>query len=245
MEINILQELIYALNEDRERDVIMRHLCRTTSHTSHVVWKGTFRLDARRRSFQPWRLRARRCYLFTVAYRYGQNRIHFVAFVLDTMNDDGRVRLVCFDPGYNLYVQGTKVIVPIVRNAFEKGLGKRHLNVVYRTACIPIPRTSKVAFGVQFNGGASGRGRIDMADAFCQSWTLFFLKTYVENDQTDDFFKKWCAIPPRDRWVFLTHSFLIPSVVQHRVLRTTFCRHLPTLQSYLLSSFWTSRRTAS
>lgn len=202
---------------------------------SMVVWKGSFFLDKTNENFQffkKWKLQESKKYLFTVAYSYGIHRIHYVAFILDMSHN----RLICFDPGYNLYIHGVKKIIPIVATAFRNAhLVKKE--IVYKTAC--PKKYYRQSFGLQFNGNHPfHKPTTNIADAFCQTWTLCFLQMYVQNDFCDDLFQSLCRIHPSHREAFLINSFIIPCILTERTLKKRFSNTLPQIRGYLLENFW-------
>jgi len=188
---NILQNLIYTFNKDSVRSRVIRpHL------KKDYIYKGTFILDKQFPSFNLWRMQKNKKYLFTVAYRYRSNRIHYVAFVYDASTH----QLICFDPGYNLYLYGRFKIIPIVISIFKQSIP----SLVVQGKC---PMTK---YGIQFTNQSKFP-----ADAFCQTWTLFFLISYLHKNGDISFFKEWCKIPPSKRQYFLLHHFVLPTTKKH------------------------------
>lgn len=230
MEINnILQGLIYSFNEDPVRDSIVNTSLKDFKKCHHpVLWKGTYTLNENKEYFHEyrrWKLMKNKKYLFTVSYTYQTTRIHFVAFILDV----SRKELICFDPGYNLYIQGTQKIIPIIVNELTNS-NVIHKKVIFKTVC-------ESPFGVQYNGKAGCRS-ILCADAFCQTWTLFFLQRYLECNCSPDFFKTWCKIPPQHREFYLIQSFIIPTVMSNPIVSRQHKAHLPQLHEYILRQYW-------
>lgn len=238
MEINnILQGLIYSFNEIPIRNSILESALKKYGK-SKVKWKGTYFLDKENntfREYRKWKIAKDNVYLFTVAYKYGRNRVHFVAFILDMPKG----QIVCFDPGHNLYPQGEHKILPIVVNELLQNTSATK-KIVLRTAC-PQKYLAR-SYGVQYNGTQIpyNGSKIEAADAFCQTWSIFFLKTYLTNKCSILFFDKWCRIPPRYREHFLLQSFVMPCIVCQPILRKTFGTHVATLESYFLNDFWST-----
>lgn len=238
MEINnILQGFIYSLNEKLFRDSVMSFS--TKRFGNQIQWKGTIFLDKDHLNFhqyRKWKLMKKKIYMFTVAYTYDKNRIHFVAFILD-MNHQ---TLYCFDPGHNLYVHGAKTIIPIVVHELVNNniVTKK---IFFKTSC--PQKYMNTMFGIQYNGQLSyksSKSPIELccADAFCQTWTLFFLQTYLNNNCSTSFFKLWCRIPPKFREQFLLQQFIIPNIYQNPMINKIYGNVLDKLHEYSLRDFW-------
>lgn len=236
MEINnILQGLIYSFNDENVRNsVIQSSLARYPKSPAAVVWKGTIHLDKDHEQFKEyrkWKLTSPKIYLFTVMYTYGDDCVHYVAFILDMKTR----QLTCFDPGYNLYLYGKQKIIPIVVEELRRENIIVH-DVVLRTSC-PRKRICK-KYGLQYNGKDMVSKTSLPADAFCQTWTMYFLMTFLEHGCSTQFFIRWCKIPPRYRESFLISSFLIPRIQVDAALSKMYGAAVPLLQQYLLESFW-------
>lgn len=144
--------------------------------------------------------------MFTVCIRYEGNLVHYVAFVYDSQNKS----LVSFDPGVELYHHGQKTIVPMVHKAFQqKGLLKKYLIL---GSCHQFSFKKK-KLGIQFNG----KTKTSLpADAFCQSWTIFFLVKLLytsDLEQAKTMLSRWCSIHPKDREHFITSFFILPTLM--------------------------------
>lgn len=233
----ILQGLIYAFNEDRVRDMVMKRASSSSSKTK-FVWKGTLRLDASLSSreqltaLQRWRRRGDKIFLFTASYVYRRNRIHYVAFAFDPR----RRSLVCFDPGYDLYLYGRHKIIPLVANALYEA-GRIDAPTILKGPCL-----RRQGFGIQYDG-RNAKKVVLPADAFCQMWTLFFLTTYVQENGSLSFFEDWCRVRPRFREYFLLQHFTIPMLRQHpSVLVHEGGNVSDRLERYLTMAFWTQVR---
>lgn len=236
----ILQSLIYAFNEDIVRDEIMNRACRVASNAD-VRWKGTVRLNRQSQFTQhrKWRLctakRDDRMIVFTASYTYRKNRVHYVAFVLRPSKRE----LLCFDPGYDLYLYGRHKIIPMVANALHED-GWIDAPILLQGPCT---RKRQHGFGIQYNGDNPRKVRLP-ADAFCQTWTLFFLTTFIQHDGDVSFFEEWCRIQPRQREFFLLQNFTLPT------LSTTLSKRAKSIlnisekdkrivETYIMNTFWT------
>jgi hypothetical protein len=145
--------------------------------------------------------------MFTVCLLYDVNLVHYVSFVYLPSE---RV-LLSFDPGVEVYPHGQKTIVPRV-HALMKSLGLVDAHRV-EGAC-SVFRFRQKKHGVQFNGRTADKLP---ADAFCQSWTLFFLVRvlYLPDrslDRIAALVRDWCRIPPEGRQYFLTSFFILPTL---------------------------------
>lgn len=240
----ILQGIIYSMNEDVNRNFIVRSAISKLppNQRSNYIWKGTFHLKKEEQFHfhKRWRKTSTNTYLFTVAYSYNVDLIHYVSFVLDMK----KKQLLCFDPGYNLYTQGKCRIIPTVVNTMiQDGFIKN--KIVLKTKC-PVMSNydddKSRKYGLQFDGTVSSRSKTIPADAFCQTWTLFFLVTYIEKrGKSTAFFQDWCRIPPRFRQVFLLQAFVSPQCHSSEMLQSRLVGsrdHFDTFQSFLLKSFW-------
>ena len=226
----LLQSFIHAMNDfDTRNEVMAYHLLHSKNRT-HCQWWGTFVVRHEKgalRIVDPdplWKsfsktstleefLRQKRLsqkkspcsIIFTVCLVYDTNLVHYVSFVYTDRT------LVSFDPGVALYPHGQKTIVPLVHSAFKAcGLLDSH---TIEGACSEFLFRKK-KHGVQFNGLVHNTLP---ADAFCQSWTLFFLvrMLYLPDRSLPNirgFLKDWCAIPPSDREYFITSFFILPTL---------------------------------
>ena len=142
----------------------------------------------------------RRKILFTVCYCYGKQSVHFISFIYDPV----KRQLIHFDPGYLLYPEGQKILVPSIVAVFKK------CKLIDNTASSDIElggdckkylyNLQKQEIGIQFNG----RNR----DAFCQSWTLHFLVNEIH--KYDKSIEKYCRIKAPNRPLYLFKHFIIP-----------------------------------
>jgi hypothetical protein len=205
MEVNqILQNLIYLFNENRVRDSIMNRVLK--KNTKRYIWKGTFMLSGDRPllNYRRWKLINTKLYLFTVGYTYRGNSVHYVAFILDPK----KKQLLCFDPGYNLYLYGTHKIIPmVVKQLTSDGIISNQ--IILKTKC--SKKYYKENYGLQYNGKSPYKTLLP-ADAFCQTWTLYFLFSFVRLQEETSFFEEWCKIQPSLREFFIIQRFILPNI---------------------------------
>lgn len=243
-----LQTFIHCMNKDRVRSAIMRQHIETCGDKDSE-WFGTWYVRnthprqlhiAEASSFFPRTylskdlqtalsgrehrfLRGKRYKLFTVCIVYDMNRVHYVAFVYDRME---RV-LISFDPGVELYLHGMRTIIPLVRTAFrQRKLISRRVPIL--GPCKDYLLQGKQA-GVQYNGR---KGYLP-ADAFCQTWTLFFL-CQILSLRDSLFVSRWCKIPPKRRESFLIASFIIPTLEQNPTVSNQYFSMLPEKREHIM-----------
>jgi len=207
--VESLQTLIYIMNEDWVRNTILR------DHRSPgTCWMGSFQYRSRLEP-EPFRVIGRkRCryYLFTVALLYEQNKIHYMAFIYDKSIR----KMICFDSGYNLYHVGERQILPEVVGVFRDYGYLDSVDVQDR--CHQVYYNKR--WGVQYNGEDPKTVHLP-ADAFCQTWSMYFLVSFLR--QKDILFlKKWCAIPPSKRERYLVRHFIRPVLRQHARIQRYF-----------------------
>jgi hypothetical protein len=155
----------------------------------------------------------RKISLFTVCVTYEGNSVHFVSYIY--YPSEGK--LISFDPGVEVYHHGQKTIVPCIRQAFHKcGLisnAQSNQNVDLGR-CTDFEFCGKI-YGVQFNGTNQ--------DAFCQSWTLFFLIRSLFTTHNDhSFVSNWCKISPVQREFLIIIYFIIPSLSHFEEFRLKY-----------------------
>lgn len=232
-----LQTFIHCMNRDRIRSAVIRQHMQTCGDRDSE-WLGTWYV----RNTQPRQLhiaepstffprnhlhnnfqtslyerqdrliKGKRYKTFTVCILYDLNRVHYVAFVYDSVDRS----LTSFDPGAELYLHGMRTIIPIVRNAFRK------LQLISHKSPILGPCTDYLLQGKK--AGVQYNGRVDThlpADAFCQTWTLFFVCNLLSLHSTA-FVRRWCRIPPKRREAFLIVSFIIPTLQQNPTVSTKY-----------------------
>lgn len=214
----IMQNFIYVMNEDRNRDQIMRyHIHRSNQKKSHA-WMGTWvvrehkdglaedgvdlstRISRAKRKMEKTPIT-----MFTVCLVYEEHLVHYVAFLYVS---EAR-RLISFDPGVQIYLHGQKTIVPRIEKYFRnQGL----IDSDVRLGSCHQFRWKGKRMGVQFTGLK------DRPDAFCQTWTIYFLVRFLHSrsmkvDHIRAFVREWCKIIPKKRAVMLTEEFIIPTLM--------------------------------
>lgn len=229
---SIIKKTIRETNNRRDTISPATAKSRGTAGTRpHMVWKGTFFMNKTRNftAYRKWDLNKAKIFLFTVAYIYQDHNVHYVAFALDT----NKSRLVCFDPGDDLYLYGKLKIIPRIVNDMRK------CQIIKRVTDVKlVAKCEGSMFGIQYDG-RSARKTVLPADAFCQSWTIYFLKMYVEHNGSTSFFKDWCKIEPSLRQLFLLESFIIPTINTDRILYRSLKDDIPLLRDRLLTNYWT------
>ena len=140
--------------------------------------------------------------MFTCCYCYDYASVHFVSFIYDSK----RRKLTHFDPGVHLYPKGQEVLVPSVVKAFKlaKLIEKNKYGKPNDELGDDCPRYQYILkqepIGIQYNG--------NNRDAFCQSWTLFFLVDQIKH--FDESVENLCRIIPENRELHLYEHFIIP-----------------------------------
>ena len=209
---SFLQNFIYLMNEESVRDTIIREFCKQCQ--KNIAYIGTFYVEGKKHNFKDMsKNRALAATLvpplkkakgdknihFTICYSYDTSSVHYVTFIFMS----GKNELIHFDPGISMYNHGQKTIVPtIVKLLQDKKLIQENQEV---GTCAHFLWKGKKT-GVQFNN------QVHFScprDAFCQTWTIFFIYQ-ASKSKTFRFVKKWCDIPPEDRENFLLKKFIIP-----------------------------------
>ena len=138
--------------------------------------------------------------LFTVCLHYNLRNVHYVSFVYDY----SKKFLVSFDPGVMLYPEGQDIIVKGIVDSFQKA------NLLMKTtelgsSCYKYRYHFKnEKIGIQYN--------IEDKDAWCQSWSLYFL---IEQIKNNDIIEKVCKTYPYNREIYLMENFIIPILKQN------------------------------
>lgn len=165
--------------------------------------------------------------LWTVNFLYGDYNVHFVSFVFYTTTK----RLLSFDSGYNLYLPGQQVVVPGVMTALtqSKLFPNRVRHDGHRSFGLCPQFHYDEHFGIQYDG-ADPTLPSRPADAFCQSWSLFFLLEYIYHKGNLSFYEHWCKIDPLSRETFIIHRFFIPVFLLFPALWLAFRRAIHHLE---------------
>ena len=138
--------------------------------------------------------------LFTVCLHYNLRNVHYVSFVYDF----SKKFLVSFDPGVMLYPEGQDIIVKGIVDSFQNA------NLLMKTtelgsSCYKYRYHFKnEKIGIQYN--------IEDKDAWCQSWSLYFL---IEQIKNNDIIEKVCKTYPYNREIYLMENFIIPILKQN------------------------------
>lgn len=225
--VGLLQSFIHLMNDMETRNEIMAYHMRQS--TTPCRWWGTWfvrvsgnhsltltdtdpvwkykptslqdlvrHLDKKKRS-------ASTLCMFTVCLQYDAYSVHYVSFVYKDRT------LLSFDPGVRVYPHGQKTIVPRIQKLMES----LQMIDTHRVegACTAFCFRQK-KHGVQFNGRVHQKLP---ADAFCQTWTVFFLVrlfslTDASIESMSSLVQRWCSIPPGKREYFLMTMFILPTL---------------------------------
>lgn len=245
--LNVVQNLIYFFNEVSTRDYMVKLYAKKLFPRTRCEYMGTLfvreedddshallveRLEndgsesemghmtlddfMHKRMSKLTRKSRRPNKLFTVAILYKLSAIHFVSFMY---NSSAR-KLITFDPGANLYLNGSRVIIPNVINTFVS-LGL--IDDTDRVAITGLCGTKHNGrrYGVQYNGEDPRHTSLP-ADAFCQSWSLLFVIMCIVYDGDHSFVDTWCAIRPAHREAFVTERLFLSHVMTQPVLLERF-----------------------
>jgi len=244
--VNTLQELIYFFNEVPVRNfLIEKFLEEGVRRKTNCQYMGTYFvrekdddshvlvLDTDHHQQQSPKdptcfsdvIRQKRSFLlnkkgkktlFTMAILYKVAAIHFVSFLYDPVQQ----RIVSFDPGNNLYHNGSRVLIPNCVDAFVGHHMIPHQDhVVHTGMCKDYFHGRR--YGPQYNGEDPRQTELP-ADKFCQSWSLRFVLFCILNDGKHDFVHEWCKIRPRERENSMMTEFFIPILSHFAHLRNQF-----------------------
>ena len=212
---SFLQNFIYLMNNPQVRESIIKDFCKTCK--DKIIYLGTFYVSGAKynlvdNSFKtPFDKKLvkkmKQCQKkannqnihFTVSYTYDEVSVHFVTFVYEF----SKKKMIHFDPGIGMYDHGQKTIVPSVLAIFQNSNLLDENNEL--GICHKFMWKGKKT-GVQFNNLYH---LSCPRDAFCQSWTIFFIYQSTKS-KTFSFVKKWCNIAPEKREAFLILNFIIP-----------------------------------
>jgi hypothetical protein len=246
-----LQNFIYYMNIPNVRDTIVQKFFKSQKN---IQWWGTFYVSGSKKNMildrwnsdiivQPLatffstfakQLQNDKINLYSICYQYDGNKVHYISDIYDAQTK----RLIHFDPGISLYEHGQKTIIP----TWEKQYRKYHLlGKSKEIGKCDSYRWHGKQMGVQFDESNS----MFPADAFCQSWTIFFFYRLSLNIQDLSFMKNWCAIPPSKRKLFLLSNFILPFLMYERkhyqkickIMRRKNCNSLSTLYNSMEHCF--------
>lgn len=209
---SFLQNFIYLMNDENVRSTIITKFCKDCSRNLKYI--GTFYVNGskynlidtkQKQSFKKVltsklkKLKTKNEIHFTVSYSYNINSVHYVSFVYLPSTK----KLIHFDPGISMYEQGQKTIVPSVFQLLKQ---ENLLKTQEEIGECPKFNWGKKKTGVQFNNHPY---QPCPRDAFCQTWTVFFIYQ-TSKCKTFRFVKKWCEIPPEKRETYLVQNFIAP-----------------------------------
>lgn len=230
---HIMQHFIYTMNDPIYRNDIMKYHLVHSHKTKTHQWMGTwvlsqksdslffketdplfgkqkftgknlsFFLQSVQNKFEKYPVS-----MFTVCLVYDEYLVHYVSFIYLSSEK----QLISFDPGVDIYPHGQKTIVPLLQAEFrDLGLINTKKSENRLGYCHNIRWKAR---GLQFTGVENH------PDAFCQSWTIFFMIRFLYSDGGEDqyetikqFVHDWCNIRPHRRAVMLTERFIIPSLL--------------------------------
>jgi hypothetical protein len=235
-----LQQFIYDLNGSKLRTQIMKMCLKTSNAKGIYRWMGTIRFTEGMPDLQKTKLlgslqgKISRCsfdtiFLFTLSYLYEGNRIHYIAVTYDKKTKT----VVIFDSGYNLYPVGKTILIPLVKRMFLSLSSK--ILFFEKTSC----QSSK--YGVQLKKDTKRHIKLNNdshRDAFCQSWSLFFLMCYVRYQGDLNYFEKWCQLKSNQRLEYLIQNFVIPVINSNRYLFQKYWKLEYHLQQELGMKLW-------
>jgi hypothetical protein len=278
-DFHLLQQVIYFFNEHDIRDYIMNVLLRQLYPEAPFTYLGTLNVHLqdqnlmiqqtnetlenvlsksipalknkkkKEKNDKPEMVDS----MFTICIHYEDVKVHFVSFVYE-MNPP---RLVSFDSGSNLYTIGEKTVIPEVQRIFEKLElipSSKHKNHKHHIG-ICSKRYFMKKFGIQFSGENPIFHSLP-ADAFCQSWSIFFLIEWVRHHHktrhhyptigkpsNGHFVRQWCKIIPSEREWFIISTFFIPLLSYNPFIHAEFAKHYPNthickLIDYMLEEKW-------
>ena len=149
--------------------------------------------------------------IFTVCYHYNTVNVHYVSFVYDPKEKE----LISFDPGVDVYPEGQKEIVPALTKAFRKAKLLKKTEELGKTCNKHRYLFRNEPIGIQYNSKTK--------DAFCQSWTLYFL---LQQIRQKNIVRKVCRIHPANREIFLFKEFIIPILEKNKKYIEDICKKI-------------------
>lgn len=227
-----LQQFIYDMNSGHLRTKIMNQCLSKYDTHKKYSWVGTIRLkelDSKKQTdIKMHKIRSlvnnkKKNYIMTISYVYEGNKIHYISVIYLA----NKARVIIFDPGFNLYPVGKNVLIPFVKETFRTIPN----NILFfnKTAC------NKSKYGIQLNKRYSHK---IVPDAFCQSWTIFFLQCFVRHEQDIEFFDNWCELRLNARDLYLTQNFIVPTILQNIELQKKYHELVLQLEKMLLTKVW-------
>jgi len=238
--VEMIQSFIHTMNDKSLRtEIIEYHLKK--NKIKNAKWLGTWMVELKNQNLEliqqndklPFFDNSIQKYitlnknsfldhigLFTVCIIYEVNLVHFVSFICDPFQK----KLISFDPGVELYLHGQNTILPLIRKAFYKNKLIQGIRIVPQQN---IGRCTQYSFcgkkwGVQYNGN---HNTSLPADSFCQTWTIFFLVTFIKQ-KNFDFVAKWCDTHPNQREFIVIKEFMIPYLIRFKNVRQLYIEYL-------------------
>jgi len=270
-DFRLVQQLIYFFNETHVRNYIMKLFLEHLYPESPFSYIGTFYVKQTENTDENdfWETEHQQSFrqlvekkisslptsknvMFTVCLQYEGAKVHFVSFVYERQSSPSR--LISFDSGSNLYLVGERIIVPTIYSIFQdlkwiplSKSSKHHIGTC------PKSYFSK-KFGIQFSGENPLYQKLP-ADAFCQTWSLYFLTEWIRRHsdtkrQQGTFVRLWCQIIPCEREWYILSTFFLPLLTLQPYLFHEFHKFYPTtpihhLRDYLLEDKWIQLKSLS
>ena len=251
---HIMQNFIYTMNDYNIRNKIMKYHIKNANKSDSHQWLGTWTLYQNKNnkflfkdvdplfssikistdtpfpdflSKMKKKLSLYPVSVFTVCLVYDQYLVHFVSFIYLSKEK----LLISFDSGIEIYHHGQDTIVPYIQTQFKKYSLTNNNHYPNLGRCKHFRWKGKY-MGLQFTGME------ESPDAFCQSWTIYFLVRFLysgfsishkQHLQTlFQFVNDWCKINPKKRAMMLTENFIIPVLL----FFPDVLKHLKKLTSY-------------
>lgn len=241
-----LQEFIYFMNDGDVRNEIISK--RLSTLQCNVKWLGSWNVQGEKYNLQFLEIppvfstsskdksvfnllkkklssKKQQKYIFTICYHYEDRKVHYVSFIYDAKMK----KLQHFDPGISLYLHGQETLVPSIYKVFQSiGLIDKSQEV---GKCIHQSKWKGKTMGIQFDGDTKAKFP---ADAFCQTWTIFFLvRMMITNLESLDFVQKWCSIPPKRREAFLISNFILPLLLEYPSFYNSICKRIDSNDNFI------------
>lgn len=229
-----LQQYIYDMNIVSLRTRIINSVIRNYQNRgNNFIWLGSLKfheselINSRTRVLnrlkQKIMERSKSIFLLTCSYVYQENSIHYISIIYDQTLD----QVVIFDSGYNLYQVGKNVLIPMMKDFFNSL--STNVSIKKKTTCVASN------YGVQLKLLTKSLSR---PDAFCQSWSLYFIISYIRNGRNLSFFEAWCSLKPKQRERFLYQNFIIPTIYSDKYLAEKYSLLALELEEELYHSVW-------
>lgn len=140
--------------------------------------------------------------VFTCCYHYGTANVHFIAIIYIAKSKE----LLVFDSGVGVYPEGETHMLPLIKEAFTQAKLLKNTAELGK-ACYQHRYIAKdEPPGIQFAGDDKLR------DAFCQTWSIWFLVNFLKKKKV---IRKVCKLHPSNREIFLIKDFIVPILESH------------------------------